>query len=437
MITKAEVSLWGSRIAAVLFDETRATAEFQYDPEFVKSSIQVSPVTMPLSDRIYTFPELPFSTFHGLPGLLSDSLPDKFGNRLIDEWLARQGREPNSLNPVERLCYIGRRGMGALEFRPDTGQNSAESKKIQLEPLVRLASEILTKRSTFDIHYEKESPDSGAMKQILSVGTSAGGARAKAIIAWNEKTKEIRSGQVPAGEGFGYWILKFDGVSGNKDKEIEDPKDYGIIEYAYYLMAIDSGIEMSECKLLEENGRHHFLTKRFDRRENYEKIHMQSLGALAHFDYNSPGAYSYEQAFRIMRNQLGLSNAEIESLFRRMAFNIVARNQDDHVKNIAFLMDKAGRWSLSPAFDITFSYNPGGEWTNQHQMSMNGKRNNFRREDFKECGKTALLKRGRATEILDEVIQSVKRWSKFAEKAGVSGQRAKEIRSLFRTELPA
>lgn len=433
MTTVAEVRLWGRSIGAVSVEDARSTAAFQFADEFTRSGIQVSPLRMPLSDRVYSFPGLARETFHGLPGLLADSLPDRFGNALIDTWLASQGRSAESFNAVERLCYIGSRGMGALEFAPAQGPKSRTSEPLDIAALVQLASDVLSQRS--GLRHSMASADTAeTLRDILRVGTSAGGARAKAVIAWNRQTNEVRSGQVAAGDGFDYWILKFDGVSGNRDKELEDPTGYGSIEYAYALMARAAGIDISECRLLEENGRRHFMSRRFDRLAGGEKLHMQSLGALAHFDFNLAGAYSYEQALQVMR-ALDLPMASIEQQFRRMAFNIVARNQDDHVKNIAFLMDKQGRWSLSPAFDVTYSYNPDGLWTATHQMSMNGKRDDFTLEDFRTCAKFASMKRGRAEAILDDVIAAVKRWPEFAEQAKVLPQWREVIAKAQRVAL--
>lgn len=417
MSTLAEVRLWGKTIGAVSLQDGEDVASFEYDAEFAQSGIQVAPIAMPLSRRVYRFPELARPTFLGLPGLLADSLPDRFGNALIDAWLASQGRQPGSFNAVERLCYTGERGMGALEFAPVTGPRARQTTHIEVGRLVELASEILTHRNTLQTSFAAEGRED-ALRDILRVGTSAGGARAKAVVAWNPKTNEVRSGQIKAGEGFEYWLLKFDGVSGNRDKELEDPRGYGLIEYAYYLMARECGIDISECRLFEENGRSHFMTRRFDRLAGGEKLHMQSLCALAHYDFNMAGAYSYEQALLVMR-QLRLPMQAIEQLFRRMVFNIVARNQDDHVKNIAFLMDKSGEWSLAPAFDMTYSFNPAGAWTASHQMTMNGKRDNFTLEDFNACAKTASMKRGRAAKILAEVQATVSKWKSFAEQAGV------------------
>jgi serine/threonine-protein kinase HipA len=432
-MTTATVSLWGRDIGAVYWDVDRNIGSFQYVPEFVASNYQLAPLTMPASNTIYSFPALPRATFHGLPGLLVDSLPDDYGNALIDAWLAQEGRDASSFNPVERLCYTGTRGMGALEYRPAAGPAVGVSQAVELEALVELASDILTQRNQvngdFSAIKRKES-----LQQILSVGTSAGGARAKAIIAWNRDTHEVRSGQVEAGSGFSYWILKFDGVSGNKDKELEDPKGYGLIELAYNKMAVAAGIDMTECRLLQEGGRAHFMTRRFDRTPVGKKLHMQSLGAMAHFDYKKPGAYSYEQAIRVMR-EIGLGTDDIEQQFRRTAFNIIARNQDDHVKNIAFLMDKRGSWYLSPAYDVTYSYNPAGDWTGQHQMSMNGKRDHFELEDFKAFAKNAAMKRGRAESILSEVQAVVKEWLSFARDAGVPDATAAKIQRAHRSIL--
>lgn len=433
MSTLAEVRLWGRRIGAVSLEEGDTVAKFQYDPDFARSGIEVSPLTMPLARRVYSFPELSAETFYGLPGLLADSLPDRFGHALIDAWLASEGRSPQSFNAIERLCYTGKRGMGALEFAPSTGPDPAKASRIAVDRLVDLASEILTRRNTLDVSFADGSKEQ-AMSEILRVGTSAGGARAKAVIAWNPSTNEVRSGQVDAAEGFQYWVLKFDGVSGNKDKELEDPKGYGVIEYAYSQMARDAGITVSECRLFEENGRRHFMSKRFDRLGGGDKLHMQSLCGLAHYDYNLAGMYSYEQALLAMR-RLELPMDDIEEQFRRMAFNVIARNQDDHVKNIAFLMDKSGRWSLSPAFDVTYSYNPQGLWTAKHQMTINGKRDEFSREDFKACAKTASMKRGRAESILDEVRQAVSRWKVYADAAGVDPSQRDRIQAALRLRV--
>jgi serine/threonine-protein kinase HipA len=425
----AEVRLWGRTIGAVSLEEGARIAAFQYEPAFIDSGIELSPITMPLSRRIYQFPSLPLVSFHGLPGLLADSLPDKFGHVLIDAWLATQGRRPESFNAIERLCYIGVRGMGALEFAPANGPPLGRSAKVQVDELVRLASEVLTHRASLEVSFAPGQRHDG-LQEMLRVGTSAGGARAKAIVAWNRDTNEVRSGQVKAPAGFDYWLLKFDGVSANKDKEFEDPQGYTAIEYAYALMAADADIEMSECRLLEEGGRRHFMTRRFDRLSDGGKLHMQSLAALAHFDFNSAGANSYEQAFDVIK-RLGLSVRAREQQFRRMIFNVVARNQDDHVKNIAFLMDKAGAWSLSSAFDVTYAYNPTGLWTNRHQMTINGKADDFAREDFKAVAQMAGLKRGRDEAILTEVMDTVEEWPRFAKTAGVpNSQRDKITRTL-------
>jgi serine/threonine-protein kinase HipA len=385
---------------------------------------------MPLSEQVYTFPALARASFHGLPGLLADSLPDRFGNALIDAWLATQGRTPASFSAVERLCYMGARGMGALEFLPALGPKPGKATHIEIDALVQLASAVLTHRNDLQASFG-DAARGLALSDILRVGTSAGGARAKAVIAWNRATNEVRSGQVAAPAGFEYWLLKFDGVAGNKDKELEDPQGYGAIEYAYHLMAQAAGITMSECRLLEENNRRHFMTRRFDRLPDGAKLHMQTLGALAHFDFNRAGAHAYEQALLTIR-QLGLPLTAVEEQFRRMVFNIVARNQDDHVKNIAFLMNPQGEWSLAPAFDVTYSFNPAGLWTASHQMTLNGKRDNFTRSDFAQSAKAALLKRGRAAKIIDEVQAAVRSWPAFAAVANVAPAWQKKIQQTHR-----
>ena len=430
-MTVANVRLWGTTIGAVSWNHDRDSALFEYDPAFMPGGRQLAPLTMPLASKIYSFPALPRQTFHGLPGLLADSLPDRFGNALIDAWLAREGRDPGDFNPVERLCYVGSRGMGALEFLPATGPRH-RSARLDVAALVELASDILTGRTALEGSLAPAGRER-ALRDLLRVGTSAGGARAKAVIAWNPETEEVRSGQTKAGDGFSHWLLKFDGVAGNSARELEDPQGYGLIEYAYHLMARAAGIQMTECRILHETGRHHFMTRRFDRTDAGGKIHMQSLGALAHSDFNQPGAYSYEQALRVI-DRLGLGKDAAEEQFRRMAFNIVARNQDDHVKNIAFLMDRSGRWWLSPAFDVTYSYNPEG-WTGAHQMTLNGKRDGFEVSDFVACARNASLRRGRATAILREVQGAVSRWREFAEAAGVPEHSLRRIGAVHRTEL--
>lgn len=429
----AKVKLWGKTIGAVAWDDKQELATFEYSPQFIQSHIEISPLTMPLSNQIYAFPALNKKTFHGLPGLLSDSLPDKFGNALINAWLAKEGRSPKSFNAVERLCYIGKRGMGALEFEPAKGPGNVSSKNIDLNALVELASDILSQRQelkgTLNISEQKKT-----MQDILKVGTSAGGARAKALIAWNSETNEIRSGQIKNDPDFSYWILKFDGVSNNRDKELNDPKGFGSIEYAYHKMAVACGIEMTECRLMKENDRAHFMTRRFDRLDSGQKVHMQSLGALAHYDFNQAGAHSYEQAIMVIR-QLGLGMDAIEEQFRRMAFNIMARNQDDHVKNIAFLMDQNGEWKLSPAFDVAYSYNPDGMWTGQHQMSVNGKRDHFTKQDFIDFAKNTSMQKNRALAIVEQTQSVVSKWKHFAEEAGLSFEIIQQIGKTHRKDI--
>lgn len=433
METHAEIRLWGTRIGAVSMDTADGAAYFEYEKDFLESGIEPSPICMPLAEKVYRFPELSKESFHGLPGLVADSVPDKFGNALIDAWLSSQGRPRESFNPIERLCYIGRRGMGALEFSPIQGPRPRKSEPIQIDEMVELASQILQYRSQLETRFDnKESGE--ALKEILRVGTSAGGARAKAVIAWHPESGEVRSGQVDAPEGFGYWLLKFDGVTDNRDKEAADPQGYGRIEYAYSLIAKAAGIEMADCRLLEENNRAHFMTRRFDRLPDGSKLHMQTLGGLAHFDYNMAGAYSYEQAFQIMQ-QLGLGMDDRLEQFRRMVFNIIARNQDDHVKNIAFLMDKRGQWRLSPAYDLIYSYNPDGAWTSRHQMTINGKRDHFSKADLEACAKVAAIPQRKITDIIEEVEKAVSQWPDYADQAGVEAVNRDSIMKTLRLDV--
>jgi len=429
----ARVILWGSDIGAVTWLPDRGIGVFQYTPEFSVSGIAVAPVMMPLTDSPYEFPSLSRETFKGLPGLLSDSLPDKFGNTLINAWLSQQGRDPGSFTPVERLCYTGARGMGALEFKPRMTDAPVTSRRIEIDALVTLANRVLDDRIALEGKFTGVD-DKHAIEDILRVGTSAGGARAKAVLAWNPGTGEFRSGQAPAEKGFSHWLMKFDGVHGNKDKEVADPQGFGRIEFAYSLMARDAGIEMEECRLHEEGGRAHFMTRRFDRTLGGGKLHMQSLGALMHYDFNIAGAHSYEQALQAIRT-LHLSMDDVEQQVRRTFFNVLARNQDDHVKNIAFLMNRKGRWRLSPAFDVAYSYNPSGVWTSRHQMSVNGKLDGFDVEDLIAFASVGGVKKAKAMSMLSEVTQSVKKWRSFAAKAGIPEVDIARIERAHRSSL--
>lgn len=432
-MTDATVRLWGRDIAAVSWLEDRDYAVFQYTPEFAESGIGVSPIVMPPRTAPYEFPALPRDAFKGLPGLLADSLPDKYGSALIDAWLVREGRDPASFNPVERLCYIGTRGMGALEFHPTLLKAPHRSRQLRIDALVDLANQVLDQRLGMRGRLAG-TDDHEALEEILRVGTSAGGARAKAVLAWNPETGEFRSGQAPADAGFSYWLMKFDGVSNNRDKELVDPQGFGLIEYAFSKMAGDAGIEMSECRLHHEGGRSHFMTRRFDRTDTGGKLHMQSLAALRHFDFNLPGAYSYEQAVETI-HKLDIDADAIEQQFRRAVFNILIRNQDDHVKNIAFLMDRAGRWRLSPAFDVAYSYNPSGEWTSTHQMALSGKRDGFTIEDLITFGAYCGFKRRKSLSIIAEIAERVRDWPAYAEAAGVHQPDGTRIGKALRLDL--
>jgi|TARA_R110000772_G_scaffold205498_2_gene315840 serine/threonine-protein kinase HipA len=429
-MTRAVINLWGRQIGAVLWDEGRNIGVFEYTPEFVRSGIEVAPLSMPLRSGVYDFPALPFETFKGLPGMLADSLPDKFGNALINRWLAEQGRSADSFDPVERLCYTGRRGMGALEFEPAAGEPRSQGGPIELAPLIELANRVIAAREDLT-GVLKGDDDHHALQEILRVGTSAGGARAKAVLAWNEETGEFHSGQLKAGPGYTQWLLKFDGVSGNADKELADPMGYGRLEYACYLLAKEAGISMMRSRLHEEGGRAHFMTQRFDRTEDGRKLHMQSLCAMRHFDFNMARAYSYEQAIETIRI-LGLGRDALKKQVRRALLNIFIRNQDDHTKNIAFLMDRDGRWSLSPAFDVTYAYNPSGAWTSEHQMSLAGKTDNFELDDLLAFGKFADVKTGETKSIINDIRAAISQWDHFTAKAGVSDHMARSAQFGFR-----
>ncbi len=433
MNNNARVVLWGSVIGAVTWLEDREVGVFQYAPDFLGSGIQLAPLVMPLGEFPFEFPALARNTFKGLPGLLADSLPDKYGNAVIDAWLASQGRTAASFHPVERLCYVGSRGMGAFEFEPATLGPPTSNRAVEVESLVDLANKILDERASLGSVFSGDD-DREAIEDILRVGTSAGGARAKAILAWNPETNEFRSGQVDVGAGFEHWLMKFDGITSNRDTELATPKGYGRIEYAYHLMAVEVGIVMTTCHLYHEGGRSHFMTKRFDRSAKGGKRHMQSLAAIAHYDYKQTASHSYEQAIQVIR-RLRLPRKDMDQQVLRTIFNVVGRNCDDHVKNIAFLMNRRGEWRLSPAFDISYAWNPSGEWTSRHQMSVNGKRDGFEREDLIVFANAADIKKVRANQMIDRVIETVRRWPDFAGEAAVADARMKEIQARHRTNL--
>jgi serine/threonine-protein kinase HipA len=435
-MTVAAVTLWGARIAAVSINAGARYATFQYDPAFVRSGIEVAPARMPLRAQPYTFPGLPEDAFRGVPGLLADSLPDRWGTALVNAWLAAQGREESSFDVVQRLCYVGTRGVGALEFQPAHEPAALPGEAdLQVSELVRLAGEVLARRTEFVTELSQD-PDEEAMKAILAIGSSAGGARPKAFIAYNEATGQVRSGQVQVGEGFRHWLLKFDGVAHAGDHGLADPQGWGAVEYAYARMARAAGVEMSECRLLEEHGRRHFMTRRFDRPDGGGKLHMQTVGALEHVSYNEPGTYSYEQQLLLTR-RLGLGTPAAEQQYRRMVFNVVARNQDDHVKNAAFLMDRTGAWSLAPAYDVTWAWRPGNPWLGSHQMSLNGRRDGFTVADLRAVARVAGLPRGRAERILAEVVEVVAGWPALAAEVGVEERMAAQIARSHRLALPA
>lgn len=427
-----DVKLWGQLVGSLVWDYGNEMAVFEYDSAFRRNGIEPAPLTMPKSQgfRPFSFPGNKTLCFKGLPGMIADALPDKFGNQIITEWFARQGLPAEQITPLERLCYIGQRAMGALEFEPSKASEQLNvSTEIYIAELTRLAEEIYTKRASFQ---ERMYQQDKTILDILRVGTSAGGAKPKAIIAYNDKTHEVRSGQVQAPEGFGYWLLKFDGVTFSEhDAIVENPRGVGNIEYAYYKMAEDCGIDMSESRLLEEEGHFHFMTRRFDRTGSGGKIHCQTVAGLAHLDRDQ--RHSYEEIFGIVR-KMGLPMEASEQLYRRMVFNVVARNHDDHTKNFSFLMNKDGQWRLAPAYDLCYSYNPTGRWTSHHQLSLNGKQDGFTKIDLLLVGERMGIYHYRS--VVEEIIENVSQWKSVAAECGVIQQHIDEIdRNLLYDKL--
>lgn len=423
----AFVNLWGEVAGAVAWDDTTGFATFEYDPKFKNRGWDLAPLQMPItaSNRPFSFPSLrkktdpALDTFKGLPGLLADSLPDRYGNELINLWLAQQGRPMDSMNPVEMLCFIGTRGMGALEFEPATLKESKGTFSVEIESLVNIARKILSKKEAFATNLQ--AGEEKAITEIMRIGTSAGGVRPKAVIAYNEKTGEVRSGQTNAPKGFEHWLIKLDGVS---DIQLGASKGYGRVEMAYYKMAVACGLDMMPSRLLEENGRAHFMTKRFDREGGSIKHHIQTFCAMKHFDYNLVTSFSYEQLFQTMR-ELKLLYPDYEQMFRRMVFNVMARNCDDHTKNFAFRLIKDGKWELAPAYDICHAYQPNHQWVSQHALSINGKRTDIAREDLLVIGETNKVKK--AAEIIEEISSIISNWKNFADEVKVSPAKRDEI----------
>lgn len=428
MITTAFINIWGNLVGAIAWNSANETASFEYDPSFKSKGLEISPIKMPITNQnaMFSFPELRNNnTFKGLPGLLADVLPDKYGNAIINAWLQKNNRPSNSLNPIEILCFIGNRGMGALEFSPNHPKPDDKDFELEINSLVQIAEKILQDRQDFKSELNKE--DEKKLVDMLKIGTSAGGARAKAVIAFNPTTKQVRSGQAEIPEGFEHWLIKFDGVT---DTQFGASSGYGRVEMAYYLMAKQAGIVMEDCQLFEEHGRAHFMTKRFDRQGN-EKLHMQSFCGLQHYDFNEVGLYSYEQLFETMR-LLGLPYSDAQQLFMRMVFNVMARNCDDHTKNFAFLMDKSGVWRLSPAFDVCHAYRPNSPWVSQHALSIEGKRTDFEIKDFISIADKMNIKK--PMQLIEQVRAAVADWQKFANEVEVEKElvRAIEKTLLYR-----
>lgn len=424
-------------VGAVSFDTEKGLGSFEYDPGFIKKSVELSPIKMPLSNRIYNFPELDFNTFKGLPGLIADSLPDDFGNAVLNAWVAGQGRSPGDITPLQRLQYTGKRGMGALEYAPATQLRSLNaSQQVEIPSLVSIAQEILDSRGNFEVELKQNGQDDReAMISLLSVGMSAGGARPKAVLAFNKDFTQVRSGQANVPSGFTHYLMKFDGVSEhNKNQEtFGDPLGYGAMEFVYHLMANKCGLDMMACRLLNEGNRRHFITQRFDRIKN-SKVHVQTLNGLAHVDYKKPGSFSYAELFGIAR-QLRLSAVEAEQLFKRMTFNIIARNHDDHSKNFAFILKK-DKWSLAPAYDLAYSYKPGSKWVNSHWMSLNGKRDNFTRSDFYSLEKLSpVFNKKKIDDIIDATIEHVSTWRQLAAEWDVPKTLTDEVQENLRLDI--
>jgi serine/threonine-protein kinase HipA len=432
-IKVAEVYIWDELAGAVAWQEDTGLATFEYDPGFKTLGWELSPLKLPISSpkRIYSFPELrkerntEYNTFKGLPGLLADALPDTYGNQLINMWLAQQGRPQDSMNPVEMLCFIGTRGMGALEFKPTVLKESKRTFSLEIDSLISVARKILTEREHFATNLKKD--DEKAVSEILKIGTSAGGARPKAIIAWNKKTGEVTSGQTKARKGFEHWLIKLDGVS---DVQLGSTQGYGRVEMAYYHMAEACGITMMPSHLFEENGRAHFMTKRFDREDGNVKHHVQTFCGLMHFDYNQVNSFSYEQLFQCMR-ALKLTYKDAEQMFRRMVFNVIARNCDDHTKNFSFLLKKGGNWQLAPAYDLCHAYRPGSQWVSQHSLSINGKRNGITRNDLLSVAKGISMKKNKANNIINEINDIIQNWHHYAQEVQVSTELKNSIHSTL------
>lgn len=432
MNTTAEIYLWGTRVGIIHQDLDKPYASFEYDEKFLNSNIEISPIMMPLSNIVYEFPALSGEPFFGMPGLVVDSLPDTFGNKVIEQWLASQGKSITDFTAIDRLCYTGKRGMGALEYVPASSEISDINESINVSEMVKFASDVLNKRDSITLNAE----DALTYSQLVQVGSSAGGARAKALIAWNEKTNEIKSGQLSLDKDFDYWLMKFDKVSSNGDHGLEDVPEYTLIEYAYYKMALDAGIQMNECRIYSNAGENHFMTKRFDRVEG-KKIHMQSLGAMAHISYKEPRLCSYEMAAAYMR-EMKLPMMDIEQFYSRMVFNCIAVNQDDHVKNISFLMDRNGKWRLSPAYDITYSYDITNKWLSAHQMTVNGKKSDINLIDLLEVGEKMGLKKKKCTDIIFKISLVVADFERYANEANIREKTytgIKEILNQNKVEL--
>lgn len=425
-IREIEITLWGQKVGRLAWDGDLKAASFRYDRGFLQAGIDIAPLTMPLAESdegtVYRFPENRNACFKGLPGLFADMLPDNFGTRVTDEWFASQGIDPESVATACRLAFVGTHGMGALEFAPAAYPKFMdESAEFHFKDFTRIVNGIFSGRDDFrrDIR-QGDAPFS----DIVRAGSSAGGAKPKAVVAFNETTGEMRCGQVPAPQGFGYWLLKFEGVTFSEHKSpMSTPEGLGNIEYAYHKMARDCGIDMTECRLLPAGRLCHFMTKRFDRDANGNKLLTQTLAGMAHL--NREERHSYEEMFDIM-GRLRLDYGQFEQLFRRTVFNIMGRNHDDHTKNHSFIMNRQGQWRLAPAYDLCYAYKPDGTWTIRHQMSANGKREDFTADDLIAVGEKAGITRPK--EIVGQIADVFSRWTEYAKDCGVRDRHREQIR---------
>lgn len=429
-----EVYLWGTKIGAIAYEPGQTeVSTFEYDKDFIKMGIEVSPISVPIKYSIHTFDDISKKTFHGLAGFIADSLPDKFGNQLIDQYFALKGRSSSDITPLDRLLYIGNRAMGALEFKPAINLDDKNKNiELNLQDLSQLAEMILIKKEKFA--NELKNSDKKNVINLLRIGSSAGGARSKALVAM-DKDGKLYDGTINHKKACKYYLLKFDSSS-NSDRDNKDPKGMTKVEYIYSILARKCNINMPYTTFIQIEDDFHFLIERFDRIDKNkgftkDKLHYVSWCGMAHAHRDETGAFSYEQLVMIVR-ELKLGQDSVFEIFKRAVFNLVGRNQDDHTKNFGFLMDRNGRWSLSPAFDITYSYDPEGKWTKSHQITLNGKEDNFTLEDIISFGKYCNLSKKKSLEVLNNTVSAFKEFPKLADRYKVDRRLKESIYSNLR-----